>query len=95
MDKKVLSPPIIQDKAYEQDSVFIPENLLREARRQNAIAGVFAIFLFGCQESPDRAGSGNDGQPEFKGKIAKSYEESEEWWPKKKRPPAHIVVSAC
>jgi arylsulfatase len=25
---------------------------------------------------------------EFKGKIAKSYEESEEWWPEKKRPPA-------
>ena len=26
--------------------------------------------------------------PEFKGKIAKTYEESEEWWAKKKRPPA-------
>ena len=25
---------------------------------------------------------------EFKGTIAKSYEESEEWWPEKKRPPA-------
>jgi len=38
MDKKDSAPPIIQDKAYDQDSVFIPENLLREARRQNAIA---------------------------------------------------------
>jgi len=58
-----------------------------ELVRISAIAGVFAIFLFGCQESLDRAGSGNDGQPEFKGKIAKAYEDSEEWWPKKKRPP--------
>ena len=35
MDK---APPIIRHKAYEQSSVFIPENLLREARRQNAIS---------------------------------------------------------
>ena len=30
-------PPIIRQKAYEQSSVFMPENLLRESRRQNAI----------------------------------------------------------
>lgn len=32
-----ITPPIIRQKAYEQSSVFIPENLLRESRRQNAI----------------------------------------------------------
>ncbi len=30
-------PPILRQKAYEQSSVFIPDNLLRESRRQNAI----------------------------------------------------------
>ncbi len=28
-----------------------------------------------------------DGRPEFKGKIAKTYEESKEWWPEEVRPP--------
>lgn len=37
MDKTDKSPPIIRRKAYEQSSVFIPENLLREARRQSSI----------------------------------------------------------
>lgn len=29
MDKNETPPPIIRQKAYEQSSVFIPENLLR------------------------------------------------------------------
>jgi uridine phosphorylase len=37
MGKMDTAPPIIRQKAYEQSSVFIPENLLREARRQNSI----------------------------------------------------------
>jgi uridine phosphorylase len=37
MDKKDTVPPIIRQKAYEQSSVFIPENLLREAKRQSSI----------------------------------------------------------
>ncbi len=37
MDKKGTPPPIIRQKAYEQSSVFIPENLLREARRQKSM----------------------------------------------------------
>jgi uridine phosphorylase len=36
MDKKSTPPPIIRQKAYEQSSVFIPENLLKEARRQKS-----------------------------------------------------------
>lgn len=32
------TPPIIRQKAYQQSSVFMPENLLRESRRQNAIS---------------------------------------------------------
>jgi uridine phosphorylase len=40
LGKKVTPPPIIRQKLYEQPSVFIPENLLREARRQkSALAG--------------------------------------------------------
>lgn len=37
MGRKDKAPPIIREKAYEQSSVFMPENLLREARRQNSI----------------------------------------------------------
>jgi uridine phosphorylase len=37
MDKSDTPPPIIRHKAYEHSSVFIPENLLREARRQRSI----------------------------------------------------------
>jgi uridine phosphorylase len=37
MGKADKVPPIIRQKAYEQSSVFIPENLLREAKRQSAI----------------------------------------------------------
>ncbi|CAB1056769.1 hypothetical protein D1BOALGB6SA_1508 [Olavius sp. associated proteobacterium Delta 1] len=37
MGKKVTPPPIVRQKLYEQPSVFIPKNLLREARRQKSI----------------------------------------------------------
>ncbi len=37
MGKTDTVPPILRQKAYEQPSVFIPENLLREAKRQSAI----------------------------------------------------------
>jgi len=30
-------PPILQHKKYDQPSVFVPENLLREARRQKGM----------------------------------------------------------
>jgi uridine phosphorylase len=38
MSKFDTTPPITRRKAYEQPSVFMPENLLREARRQSAIS---------------------------------------------------------
>ncbi len=31
------TPPILNHKEYDEPSVFVPENLLREARRQNAV----------------------------------------------------------
>jgi len=37
LGKKITPPPIIRQKIYEQPSVFIPENLLREARRQKSV----------------------------------------------------------
>ncbi len=36
MDKEGTPPPIIRQKAYEQSSLFIPQNLLKEARRQKS-----------------------------------------------------------
>ncbi len=51
----------------------------------------FGILAIGCNTETKKSESDQDlekyGQ-EFEGKIAQSYEESEEWWPKKKRPPA-------
>jgi len=37
MPPKPLVPPILDDKAYDAPSVFQPENLLREARRQKRV----------------------------------------------------------
>jgi len=49
------------------------------------LIGMLFVFLNGCNEyKPETK---NESKPEFKGKIAKTYEESEEWWPEKKRPP--------
>ncbi len=33
-DEKSITPPLLSNKNYDQPSVFVPENLLREARRQ-------------------------------------------------------------
>ena len=45
------------------------------------------MILYGCNNSPDSSKNDQNNGPEFKGKIAKTYEESKEWWPEKKRPP--------
>jgi len=41
-----------------------------------------AAFFYACQP-----GESTHGEQEFKGKIARSYEDSEEWWPEPARPP--------
>ncbi len=51
------------------------------------LIGIVVVFLSGCTESQNKSSSKDDSISEFKGKIAKSYEESEESWPEKKRPP--------
>ena len=44
------------------------------------------FFLLGCVSfAPSR--QAEKVSPEFGGKIARSYADSEEWWPKKQRPP--------
>ncbi len=51
---------------------------------------VAAVVFTGCQPAGEETKSDDFekyGQ-EFKGKIAKSYEESEEWWPTTPKPPA-------
>lgn len=48
------------------------------------IIGILFMFVQGCDQSKTDHGK---TLPEFKGKIAKSYEESEESWPEKQRPP--------
>ena len=42
------------------------------------------VLFYGCKESQDD--TKNEFLTEFKEKIAKSYADSEEWWPEKKRP---------
>jgi len=44
-------PPIIRDKQYQQPSIFQPENLLREARRQKAIPNRLVPAI--CVLDPD------------------------------------------
>lgn len=44
------------------------------------LIATIVFCLVGCS-------SLHSAKPEFKGKIAKSYEDSIEWWPEKKRPP--------
>ncbi|MCK5136002.1 MAG: sulfatase-like hydrolase/transferase, partial [Bacteroidales bacterium] len=46
-------------------------------------AVILFLGLFSCNQENSKEQSG----VEFKGKIAKSYADSEEWWGKKKRPP--------
>ncbi len=48
---------------------------------------VAGLFIAHGMLAPGAVASEKSAKPEFKGKIAKTYEESEEWWPKKKRPP--------
>ena len=47
----------------------------------------FLFLLSGCNDSQQTSESKKEPQVEFKGKIAKKYEESVEAWPEKKRPP--------
>ena len=37
IDKKLMAPYILKNKSYAESSIFKPENLLRESRRQNNI----------------------------------------------------------
>lgn len=54
----------------------------------NALAISLVTVLFvGCNEGNGTEQAKDSVLPEFKGKNAKSYEESVEWWPEKQRPP--------
>jgi len=44
------------------------------------------FFCAACQSQPATEGE-EVSQPEFKGKIARSYADSKEWWPEETRPP--------
>ena len=48
---------------------------------------MFLVFLFGCKETQNETAKESKFVTEFKGKIGKTYQESEESWPEKKRPP--------
>ncbi len=45
------------------------------------------LFFISCDQTADSQESKELESLKFKGKIAKTYEESEEYWPKKQRPP--------
>ena len=54
------------------------------------LASLFAFSLvIGCTPpgEPPQSGAGHASNPEFGGKIARSYAESEEWWAPEIRPP--------
>ncbi|UCC31106.1 MAG: sulfatase-like hydrolase/transferase, partial [Phycisphaerales bacterium] len=51
------------------------------------VAGASAAIADGQTEKPDNPALRTGAGPEFKGKIAKTYEESREWWPEPVRPP--------
>ena len=59
-------------------------------------AALFILGIFSQCNQPAITGGGHSDESEsfkkygqeFEGKIAKSYEESEEWWPTPPKPPA-------
>ena len=51
------------------------------------VIGIMLVILNGCNGFQGNSSPNKSENPEFKGKIAKTYEESKEWWPEKKRPP--------
>jgi arylsulfatase len=56
--------------------------------KQNFVfISVIAMILVGCNTPKEQKKSSVDIANAFEGKIAKTYAESEEWWPEKKRPP--------
>ncbi len=62
--------------------------MTRHLRSIFYLACLSAIFLvIGCEAPPPGASSEGHAAPEFGGKIARSYAESEEWWPPEVRPP--------
>jgi arylsulfatase A-like enzyme len=52
------------------------------------VIAMMLVFVNGCKVAQEEPENKKESLTEFKGKISKTYEESEEWWPKKKRPPA-------
>ena len=52
------------------------------------LALISTFFIYGCQRTDGESESIKKYGQEFEGKIAKSYEESEEWWPSVPKPPA-------
>ncbi len=48
---------------------------------------IVVLFFTACDNAADSQAPDEQKYYEFKGKIAQSYEDSEEWWPPKTRPP--------
>ena len=64
--------------------------MMRNKKTINAIVIALAVVITSCNQTPQSSNKESEsfkkyGQ-EFEGKIAKSYEESEEWWPKQTKP---------
>jgi arylsulfatase len=64
---------------------------MRQTLRFSVLAISISLASSGCQAPATEGGESDSfakyGQ-EFKGKVAKSYQESEEWWPSTPKPPA-------
>jgi arylsulfatase A-like enzyme len=55
--------------------------------QKQLLLAVIALGVMIMMTSCVTTGDGMHSTPEFKGKIAKSYQESKEWWPDPKEPP--------
>jgi len=51
------------------------------------VFSILFVFVYGCKEAQNETAKESKFTTEFKGKIGKTYQESEESWPEKKRPP--------
>jgi arylsulfatase len=66
---------------HKEPSMNLPAEKRIVARQLIGALGVMALLIFSTPVGAEKAGE------EFKGKIAKSYEDSVEWWPQDPTPP--------
>ena len=62
-------------------------NHIKSISLSTILMALLILTFPACQQSNEKADNKSEGTQEFKGKIAKSYQDSEEWWPSSPKPP--------